>query len=260
MSMTDQTMSAVPANGAADEAAMKDWAELLVERARLGALAVFAVGALLAASLSSSAAASSVGVVDLGDIADADGAQLTGRRLDGTVGASAIWLFSLSEAKTVELGLRRLDADADLVLADADGAMLHASRNEGTAREWLSATLPAGDYVIRAEAVASGANRFKLRYGVTEADPVVVAQLEAAAQSAAAAPSGGPMEFAGPDLEAEQTEAQQSDPDKDSGGAVARGHSSRHVADSDIVLDFGTVNLTGAASDYAVSGVRRGGW
>ena len=253
--MTDQTMSAVPANGAADEAAMKDWAELLVERARLGALAVFAVGALLAASLSSSAAASSVGVVDLGDIADADGAQLTGRRLDGTVGASAIWLFSLSEAKTVGLGLRRLDADADLVLADADGAVLHASRNEGTAKEWLSATLLAGDYVIRAEAVAPGANRFKLRYGVTEADPVVVTQLEAAAQSAAAAPSGGPMEFAGPDLEAEQTEAQQSDPDKDSGGAVARGHSSRHVADSDIVLDFGTVNLTGAASDYAVSGL-----
>ena len=34
MSMTDQTMSAVPANGAADEAAMRDWAELLVARAR----------------------------------------------------------------------------------------------------------------------------------------------------------------------------------------------------------------------------------
>ncbi len=32
--MTDQAMSAVPANGAADEAAMKDWAELLVTRAR----------------------------------------------------------------------------------------------------------------------------------------------------------------------------------------------------------------------------------
>ncbi len=33
--MTDQTMSAVPANGAADEAAMRDWAELLVERTRV---------------------------------------------------------------------------------------------------------------------------------------------------------------------------------------------------------------------------------
>ena len=32
--MTDHNMSAVPANGAADEAAMKDWAELLVARAR----------------------------------------------------------------------------------------------------------------------------------------------------------------------------------------------------------------------------------
>ena len=33
--MTDQTMSAVPAKGAAREAAMKDWAELLVGRARV---------------------------------------------------------------------------------------------------------------------------------------------------------------------------------------------------------------------------------
>ena len=33
--MCDQTMSAVPASGAAGETAMKDWAELLVERARV---------------------------------------------------------------------------------------------------------------------------------------------------------------------------------------------------------------------------------
>ena len=32
--MTDHNMSAMPANGATDEAAMKDWAELLVARAR----------------------------------------------------------------------------------------------------------------------------------------------------------------------------------------------------------------------------------
>ena len=32
--MTDQNMPAVPANGAADEAAMRDWAELLVAQAR----------------------------------------------------------------------------------------------------------------------------------------------------------------------------------------------------------------------------------
>ncbi len=34
MSVTDQEMPAVPANEAAGEAAMRDWAELLVERAR----------------------------------------------------------------------------------------------------------------------------------------------------------------------------------------------------------------------------------
>ena len=34
MSVTDQNMPAVPANGDADEAAMRDWAELVVARAR----------------------------------------------------------------------------------------------------------------------------------------------------------------------------------------------------------------------------------
>ena len=34
MSVTDQTMPVMPASGTADEAAMRDWAELLVARAR----------------------------------------------------------------------------------------------------------------------------------------------------------------------------------------------------------------------------------
>ena len=45
--MTDQSMSALPASGAADEAAMKDWAELLVSRARAEGVELTGDGGLL---------------------------------------------------------------------------------------------------------------------------------------------------------------------------------------------------------------------
>ena len=45
--MTDQNMPAVPANGAADESAMKDWAELLVARARSEGVELTGDGGLL---------------------------------------------------------------------------------------------------------------------------------------------------------------------------------------------------------------------
>ena len=47
MSMTDQDIPAVPAEEAADEAAMQDWAELLVERARAEGVELTGDGGLL---------------------------------------------------------------------------------------------------------------------------------------------------------------------------------------------------------------------
>ena len=47
MSMTDQNLSTVPANGSADEAAMRDWAELLVARARAEGVELTGDGGLL---------------------------------------------------------------------------------------------------------------------------------------------------------------------------------------------------------------------
>ena len=45
--MTDQNMPAVPANGAADEAAMRDWAEFLIARARSEGVELTGDGGLL---------------------------------------------------------------------------------------------------------------------------------------------------------------------------------------------------------------------
>ena len=47
MSMTDQTMPVMPATEAAGEAAMRDWAELLVARARTEGVELTGDGGLL---------------------------------------------------------------------------------------------------------------------------------------------------------------------------------------------------------------------
>ena len=239
-------------------------------RARAGALAVFVAGALLAASLSS-AGASSAGGSGLGDVTDVSGWLHEDASLGGAAGDVLVWRFELSEPRRVVVRLRRLDAGADVAVLNASGEPVAVGDAAGTARERVSVTLLAGEYSVRATAVEAGANVLRMSLRVRAADPVVVAELGAAAQPATAelastepattVPEGGTMEFTGPDLGAEQlqTQAQPSGPDKDSdsgeGGEVVRGHSSQHVAASDIVLDFGTVNLTGVASNYEVSGL-----
>ena len=168
--------------------------------ASLSVLAVLAWGAAASASNEPGSAASDGGASsdrddarNLGDLTDLQRIRFANARLGGSRGTAALWRFELSEPRKVGLGLRRLDADADLVLEDAEGNELRSSRRAGTAKEWLSATLLTGEYFIRAEATEAGANRFKLRYGVGPADPAAVAELEAAQQAAATARSVSPQ-------------------------------------------------------------------
>ena len=168
--------------------------------ASLSVLAVLAWGAAASASNEPGSAESDGGASsdrddarNLGDLTDLQRIRFANARLGGSRGTATLWRFELSEPRKVGLGLRRLDADADLVLEDAEGNELHSSRRAGTAKEWLSATLLTGEYFIRAEATEAGANRFKLRYGVGPADPAAVAELEAAQQAAATARSVSPQ-------------------------------------------------------------------
>ena len=115
---------------------------------------------------------------DLGDITELAAARFPRGTLDGGADGVAWYRFTLSEARAVALGLRRQDADADLVLEDAAGNELHSSANGGTANEWMRETLLAGTYYVRVEAQEAGANAYVFRYGVGEADPVAVQSLE----------------------------------------------------------------------------------
>ena len=123
---------------------------------------------------------------DLGDITGLALARFLQGTLDADTGAANYYRFELTEAKQLGLGLRRLNADADLVLEDDQGNALHESRAGGTAGEWISVTLLAGTYYVRVEARESGANDYRVRYGVSDADPDEVARLEAASNEAPA--------------------------------------------------------------------------
>ena len=116
---------------------------------------------------------------DLGDITELAAARFPLGTLDGGADGVAWYRFTLSEARAVGLGLRRQDADADLVLEDAAGNVLHSSERSGTANEWMRETLLAGTYYVRVEAQEAGANAYVFRYGVGDADPAEVARLEA---------------------------------------------------------------------------------
>ena len=119
------------------------------------------------------------GAHDLGDITDLGGPRFPTASLDGAGDRIDYFRFTLSEAKKVGLGLRQQDADADLFLEDADGNVLSSSAEGGTSNERIQQTLLAGTYYVRVEAQEAGDNDFKLRYGVSAADPDAVAVLEA---------------------------------------------------------------------------------
>ena len=118
------------------------------------------------------------GATDLGDITELAGPQFPAASLDGSSDSVDYWRFTLSEARRVGVDLRQQDANADLFLEDAEGNVLYSSTEDGTANEWISQTLLAGTYFVRVEAQEEGANEFKLRYGVSAANPAEVAALE----------------------------------------------------------------------------------
>ena len=146
------------------------------------------------------------GAVDLGDITALEGPRFPAHSLGGEADSVNWFRFTLVEAKRVGLGLRRQDADADLVLEDGEGNELHRSGSSGTANEWIGATLLSGTYYVRVEAREAGSNEYLLRYGVSLPDPGEVERLEAERASGEADPppaAGSVAEPAGEDFTAD---------------------------------------------------------
>ncbi len=111
------------------------------------------------------------GAVDLGDITGLGETRYPKFTINGDDDRVDYFSFSLTAPKRVNLGLRQLDFNADLVLEDGDGATLKETRKDGTATEAITATLLEGAYYIRVEAKERGDNEYVLRHGVDEPDP-----------------------------------------------------------------------------------------
>ena len=118
---------------------------------------------------------------DLGDITTIDDLRLATASIGDYVDEVDYYRFTLSAPKAVTLELLEQDADANLILEDEDGNILHSSHGAGRADETISATLLAGTYFVRINAQQSrNANDYVFRYGVSVADADEVARLEAA--------------------------------------------------------------------------------
>ena len=130
--------------------------------------------------LDTSADDARTGAIDLGDITDLEGPRFPRNVMDGDGDRVDYYQFTLHEAKTVGLGLRRLDMNADLTLEDSEGNVLHSSTVAGTANEHLAPTLLSGTYFVRVESQEVGDNNYIFRYGVSPPDPAQVQALETA--------------------------------------------------------------------------------
>ena len=120
--------------------------------------------------------------VSLGDVTGWTSPQFLLAELDGVLDTVDYFSFSLNSARVVGLGLRRLDFDADLFLENSSGSVLASSRRAGTAKEWISVELAAGQYALRVVARESGLNEYRVRVGTWEA-------LEEAAEDLVVAPA-----------------------------------------------------------------------
>ena len=105
-------------------------------------------------------------LTDLGDITDLAKPKFPRGTIDG---GTVSFRFELTQRKKVGLGLREQETNADLVVKDADGNVLRASRKEGTANEWITVTLRPGTYHVRLEAQEDGESTYMFRYGVEAA-------------------------------------------------------------------------------------------
>ena len=110
------------------------------------------------------------GATQLGDITQLNGPRFPHGKVNGDSDVMDYYSFTLSEPRNVLLGLRRLDAAADLVLENAEGNVLASGTEAGTMDERIRKTLEAGEYYVRVEAREPGHNAYVFRYGVTAVD------------------------------------------------------------------------------------------
>ncbi len=113
--------------------------------------------------------ASTENAQNLKDITNNPGTLYELATLDGVEDDTDYYTFSITDTKTLNIGLWQLDANADLTLESDTGASLESSSNAGAEDEWIETEIEPGTYFIRVYANQTADNQYVL--SVSVADP-----------------------------------------------------------------------------------------
>ncbi len=130
-----------------------------------------------AAKGSSDPDATRAGAVDLGDITSLAKARYPTYSVNGVDDVVDYFTFTITEPKKVQIGIRQLDADANLTLEHEDGTVIEHKSKPGEEHVAMYPTLLEGAYYVRVEAAEEGVNEYRMAHGVSEPNPDRVAEL-----------------------------------------------------------------------------------
>ena len=109
--------------------------------------------------------------VALGDITGQENATSSNGEVDGNWDLEDRFTFTLTDTRDIELELTQQDKNANLIVEESSGNVLHQSTNSGTADETIEESFTAGSYVVRVVAQEKGQNTYTLQSDVEEPAP-----------------------------------------------------------------------------------------
>ena len=132
------------------------------------------------------------GAIDLGDLTAVTEARSPEYEINGYGDRLDYFRFTLTEPRSVVLGLSHLDFDAGLLLFkdNTSFTLLAESRTDGTSNEDIAQTLLEGSYLVLVTAEEQGANSYELRHGTEDPDTDKVEELREEATAVNPPPPG----------------------------------------------------------------------
>ena len=112
--------------------------------------------------------------IDQKDITDLTGTTYLAGELNGDEDRADYYTFTITESMKLRTILAQQEANANLILEDANGSILETSDNSGTDDESIKTTLDAGTYYIRVDSRQIGDNAYVLSYSVTDPPDLLV--------------------------------------------------------------------------------------
>ena len=112
--------------------------------------------------------------IDQKDVTDLTGTTYLAGTLNGDEDRADYYTFTITESMKLRTILARQEANANLILEDANGSILETSDNSGTDDESIKTTLDAGTYYIRVDSQQIGDNNYVLSYSVTDPPDLLV--------------------------------------------------------------------------------------